>query len=63
MGQPRVTIMQEDSNFAGNISPGSSVVLGCKYPMGDGNNKAYVGTMEGTTKSFLRLQFWSASLL
>ena len=57
MGQPRVTIVQEDSNFAGNISPGSSVVLGCKYPMGDGNNKAYVGSMEGTTKSFLRLQF------
>ena len=43
MGQPRVAIIQEGTNFAGNISPGNSVVLGCKPPMGDGNNKAYVG--------------------
>ena len=43
MGQPRITVIQEDSNFAGNISPGNSVVLGCKSPMGEGNNKAYIG--------------------
>ena len=43
MGQPRVEVIQEGSNFAGNISPGNSVVLGCKSPVGDGSNKAYVG--------------------
>ena len=43
MGQPRITVIQEDTNFAGNISPGNSVVLGCKSPMGEGNNKAYIG--------------------
>ena len=43
MGQPRVEVIQEGSNFAGNISPGNSVVLGCKSPVGHGSNKAYVG--------------------
>ena len=42
MGQPRVEVIQEGSNFAGNISPGNSVVLGCKSPVGHGSNKAYV---------------------
>ena len=50
MGQPRVTVIQEGSNFAGNISPGNSIVLGCKSPMGDGNNKAYV-RRQGKSKS------------
>ena len=43
MGQPRVEVIQEGSNFAGNISPGNSIVLGCKSPVGYGTNKAYVG--------------------
>ena len=50
MGQPRVMVMQEGSNFAGNISPGNSAVLGCKSPSGDGNNKAYVSS-QGKCKS------------
>ena len=49
MGQPRVEVIQEGSNFAGNISPGNSVVLGCKSPVGYGSNKAYVGK-KGKTK-------------
>ena len=42
MGQPRVEVIQEGSNFAGNISPGNSIVLGCKSPVGYGTNKVYV---------------------
>ena len=49
MGQPRVEVIQEGSNFAGNISPGNSVVLGCKSPVGYESNKAYVGK-KGKTK-------------
>ena len=49
MGQPRVEVIQEGSNFAGNISPGNSVVLGCKSPVGYGSKKAYVGK-KGKTK-------------
>ena len=49
MGQPRVTVIHEGSNFAGNISPGNSVVLGCKSPVGYRSKKAYVGK-KGKTK-------------
>jgi hypothetical protein len=52
MGQPRVTVIHEGSNFAEHISPGNSVVLGCKSPMGDGNNKAYVGRQGKVEQTF-----------